>query len=233
MSPRAIPLLVVVLAAISLAPAPPHLSRIALVPLDDRPGGLQEAQLIGAVADAEVIGPPRYRLGRFTSEGDADGIAEWLDSLDLTRVDAVIVSTDMLAYGGEIASRRPAPSQEKALRRIEALGRLKARRKEVQVYTFSTLLSLQPLDDGRKGKWKETLASGPSWWRQHARTERPPPRRRSSSPTIPPTMIELYRTVRARNLAVTNAAIDLVSKGGVDAMAVVATSAAPRGLAGC
>ena len=75
-----------------------RLARIALVPLDDRPAGLQSAQLAGAIADAEVIGPPRYRLGHFTAEGDADGIAEWLDGLDLSSVDAVIVSTDMLAW---------------------------------------------------------------------------------------------------------------------------------------
>src|SRR5262245_15824673 len=138
MSLRTMPLVGVILAAISLAPAPSRVTRIALVPLDDRPIGLQEGQLIAAVADLDVIGPPKYRLGRFTAEGDADGIAEWLDSLDLLTVDAAIVSTDMLAYGGQIASRRPAPSQEKALRRIEAIGRLKARRKDVRVYAFST-----------------------------------------------------------------------------------------------
>src|SRR6188472_2703815 len=124
-SPRGASLFSLVLAAISLVPPSSRLARIAMVPLDDRPVGLQSAQLAGAIADAEVIGPPRYRLGHFTAEGDADGIAEWLDGLDLTSIDAVIVSTDMLAYGGQIASRRPSPSQEKALRRVAVLGRLK------------------------------------------------------------------------------------------------------------
>lgn len=228
---RAAVLVSVFLAVISPAPAPAHLARIALVPLDDRPAGLQAAQLAGAVADAEVLGPPRYRLGHFTSEGDADGIAEWLDSLDLASIDAVIVSTDMLAYGGQIASRRPSPSQEKAVRRIAALGRLKARRKDVKVYAFSTLLSLEPPEDGRKGTWRETIVRWAELGGSQVKDQKAAADAQALEADIPPTMIELYKTVRARNLAVTVATLDLVAKGSVDDFVIVAASAAPRGLA--
>ena len=228
---RAASVFSLVLAAISLVPPPSRLARIALVPLDDRPAGLQSAQLAGAIADAEVIGPPRYRLGHFTAEGDADGIAEWLDGLDLTSIDAVIVSTDMLAYGGQIASRRPAPSQEKALRRVAALGRLKARRKDVKVYAFSTLLPLQPPEDGRKGKWRETIVQWAELGGGNAKAPEAAAEAQRLETDIPPPMIELYRTVRARNLAVTGAALDLAAKGAVDDLVIITTSSAPRGLA--
>jgi hypothetical protein len=231
MSLRAASLFSLVLAAISLVPPPSRLARIALVPLDDRPVGLQSAQLAGAIADAEVIGPPRYRLGHFTAEGDADGIAEWLDGLDLTSIDAVIVSTDMLAYGGQIASRRPSPSQEKALRRVAVLGRLKARRKDVRVYAFSTLLPLQPPEDGRKGTWKETIVRWAELGGSSARDQKSAAEAQQLEADIPQPMIELYRTVRARNLAVTGAALDLAAKGAVDDLVIITTSSPPRGLA--
>ena len=228
---RAASVFPLVLAAISLVPPPPRLARVALVPLDDRPAGLQSAQLAGAIADAEVIGPPRYRLGHFTAEGDADGIAEWLDGLDLASIDALIVSTDMLAYGGQIASRRPSPSQEKALRRIAALGRLKARRKDTRVYAFSTLLPLQPPEDGRKGKWRETIVQWAELGGGNAKDPQAAAEAQRLETDIPPPMIELYRTVRARNFAVTGAALDLAAKGAVDDLVIITTSGAPRGLA--
>ena len=185
--------------------------------------------MAGAVADAEVIGPPRYRLGHFTAEGDADGIAEWLDGLDLTGIDAVIVSTDMLAYGSQIASRRPAPSQEKALRRVAALGRLKARRKDVRVYASARCCRCSLQRMGGRGRGGRRSCGGPNWAAAREGSEGAAEAQQLEA-DIPPPMIELYRTVRARNLAVTGAALDLVPNGGVDDLVIVATSP-PRGLA--
>ena len=208
-----------------------HLMRVALVPLDERPINLQEVQLAGAVADVDVVVPPSHRLGRFTQEGDADGIAEWLDGLDVTKIDAVIVSSDMLAYGGQIASRRPAPSQERSLHRLEALGRLKARRKELRVYAFSTLLQLTPPDDGRKGKWKDTLLHWAELGGSGAADSSAATEVQRLESEIPPTMLEQYRTFRLRNLAVTTASIDLASKEAVDYLVLGVEDETPRGMA--
>lgn len=205
--------------------------RVALVPLDDRPVNLQDVQLAGTVAGAEVTAPPRYRLGRLDQEGDADGIAEWLDALDVAKVDAVIVSTDMLAYGGWRASRRPDPGQERVLRRIDAISRLKARRKALRIYAFSTLLGLSLADDGRKGAWKDALQH----WAELGGSSAPDPKAASEAKDleaqIPTTMLERYRQARARNLAVTKAGIDLAANGTIDFLAVGSDEDTPRGVA--
>ena len=122
-------------------------SRVALVPLDDRPICLQLPVLLGEVADTEVITPPRGVLGRFHKTGDGDAIARWLDGLDLTTLDAVVVSTDMLAYGGLAGSRVPRVFEADARRRLEAVGRLKQRRPGLRVYAFSTIFATAP-DNG-------------------------------------------------------------------------------------
>lgn len=126
--------------AMAAQPAPAARSRVALVPLDDRPPNLQWPILLGEVADTEVITPPRGVLGRFLKTGDGDAISRWLDSLDLPSLTAVVVSTDMLAYGGLAGSRVPRVFEADARTRLDALARLKQRRPDLPVYAFSTML---------------------------------------------------------------------------------------------
>lgn len=141
------------------APSPmPVSARVALVPLDDRPSSLQVPVLLGEVADTQVLTPPRGVLGRFLKTGDGDAIAQWLDGLDLSTLDAVVISTDMLAYGGLAGSRVPRVFEAEARRRLDALGRLKQRRPDLRVYAFSTILRLPPAPDADTDGWRQTRA---------------------------------------------------------------------------
>ena len=99
------------------------------------------------------------------------------------------------------------------------------------MYAFSTLLPLQPPEDGRKGKWRETIVQWAELGGGSAKDQKSAAEAQRLETDIPPPMIELYRTVRARNLAVTGAALDLAAKGAVDDMVIITTSSAPRGLA--
>jgi hypothetical protein len=205
--------------------------RVAVVPLDDRPVNLSDVVAIGSLAGAEVASPPRHRLGRGDVEGDADGIAEWLDGLDVSTIDAVIVSTDMLAYGGVPASRRPDTTIEKSLNRLKALERLKARRKDLHVYAFATLLGLSLGDDGHKGAWKTGLARWAELGGSDAAEPGAAAEAKSIEGQIPTTMLDRYKGLRARNLAVARAAVNLLAAGGLDYLAFVTDGLEPRGLA--
>ena len=110
------------------------------MPLDDRPASLQVPVLLGEVADTQVLTPPRAVLGRLLKTGDGDAIARWLDGLDLSTLDAVVISTDMLAYGGPAGSRVPRVFEADARRRLDVIGRLKQRRPDVKVYAFGAIL---------------------------------------------------------------------------------------------
>jgi hypothetical protein len=48
----------------------------------------------------------------------------------------VVISTDMLAYGGLAGSRVPRVLEADARRRLDALARLKQRRPDLRVYAF-------------------------------------------------------------------------------------------------
>src|SRR4029077_11467854 len=94
-----------------------HAQRILLVPIDSRPATGQFAQMIAHIADVQVQMPPYETLGRFTKPGDPGLILAWLERQDYSDVSAVVVSADMIAYGGLIASRKNDVSIGLALQR--------------------------------------------------------------------------------------------------------------------
>ena len=146
------------LLAASSGAAPPARVGVALVPLDDRPVCLQLPVMLGEVADTDVPTPPRAILGRFLKTGDGDALARWLDAVDLDTLDAVVVSTDMLAYGGLAGSRVPRVFEVDARRRLDALTRLKQRRADLRVYAFSTILEPAPPAEADNDARRQTSA---------------------------------------------------------------------------
>jgi Protein of unknown function (DUF4127) len=205
-------------------------ARIAFVPLDDRPSSLQYPLMLADIADAELVMPPRIALGRYLKTGDGDAVAQWLDVLDLSSLDAVVVSADMLAYGGLIGSRVPRVLEADARRRLGSIAGLKRRRADLPVLAFSTILRLAPTADGSNEGWRKKLArwaeisvgadAEPALASERAELER----------GLPAGMIERYRQTRARNRAVTLSLVDMLGRDAVDFLAVAQDETAPRGV---
>lgn len=140
-----------------LNPAEPF-GRIVLLPLDDRPAVAQFAQMIGAIADYEVVMPPKEMLGKFTTPGDTKKIQDWLSIVNYAQVDAVVVSVDMLAYGGLIASRTPNVTAAEALKRLEFFRWLKHKYPNVPIYAFNVLMRVAPTASAASRTWRDDLA---------------------------------------------------------------------------
>ncbi|MFN7929461.1 MAG: DUF4127 family protein [Blastocatellia bacterium] len=147
-------------------PAPPKpprkpeepLGRVLLLPLDDRPAVAQFAQMIGAIADYEVMMPPKEMLGRFTTPGDTKKMQDWLSIVDYSKLDAVVISVDMLAYGGLIASRAPDTTQAEAMKRLEFFRWLKHKHPDVPIYAFNVLMRVAPTASAETRVWRDDLA---------------------------------------------------------------------------
>ena len=210
-------------------PAPATGGRIVLVPLDDRPVSVQYPAALAAVADAALVMPPRGVLGRFLKTGDGDAVVKWLDALDLSTVDAVVVSADMVAYGGLVGSRVGRVFEADARRRIDAIARVRQRRSGLPVYVFSTIMRLAPTDDGGNRGWREQLSrwaeispasSDPSVAAEVVELER----------TLPAGMLDRYKAARARNLAVNLRLVDLCATGAIDHLVFGQDDAKPSGV---
>ncbi len=138
-------------------PAAPF-GRIVLLPLDDRPAVAQFAHMIGALADYEIILPPKEMLGRFTTPGDTKKLQDWLGIVNYTQIDAVVISADMLAYGGLIASRTADTTQAEALKHLEFFRWLKHKHPDVPIYAFNVLMRVAPTASKETRTWSSDLA---------------------------------------------------------------------------
>ena len=205
---------------------------ITLVPIDDRPATGQVAQMVGRIADHRVMTPPREMLGRFTRPGDAAQIEQWLRTQDYSKHDAIIVSVDMLAYGGLVASRRRGAPFDEARKRLEFFRWFKQKYPRVPVYAFSTIMRVAPTASRETLAIHEKLAR---WSELKDRTQNTNDQALVTelgliSRELKSEVIENYLAARKRNLRINLAMFDLVKQGIVNEMILLQDDARQYGL---
>lgn len=204
----------------------PPITKILFVPLDDRPPCLQFPYQMGHIAGVELVSPPRELLGRFTQAGKSDGIIDWLATQDLGQFEAAIVSIDMLAYGGLVASRVHATPVAQAMSRVSILRALRTKAPRLKIYGSSVIMRLAPTADGKNEAYREKLskwAEVSPYPEDKALTER-------LEKEIPAAALADYQQARERNLRINQEAIALVKEGAIDYLIVSQDDAKPRGI---
>lgn len=218
-------------------PKPPlnpnsSLGRIILLPIDDRPAVAQFAQMIGAIGDYEVVTPPKETLGRFTTPGDTKKIWDWLSIVDYSKIDAVVISVDMLAYGGLVASRASDTAQADALKRLEFFRWLKHKHPTVPVYAFNVLMRVAPTASKETRAWRDDLAR---WAELMDRVPKTNDTKLQSEldllkTKLNRTLIDDYLTTRRRNLQINLAMVKLYEERVIDNLIFLQDDAREYGL---
>ena len=131
--------------------------KILLVPLDDRPATMQYPEWLARIADHRLVLPPSELLGKFTTPGDTAKLASWLESYPYEGTEAIILSIDMLVYGGLIGSRTLSVSLQDALTRIALLNRIRDRYPNIPVYAFNCIMRLAPTAEKATRAYREPL----------------------------------------------------------------------------
>ncbi len=211
---------------------------ITLLPLDDRPATGQFAQMVGKIADHRVTTPPREMLGRFTRPGDTSRIEQWLRAQDYSKNDAVIVSVDMLAYGGLVASRRHDVTFDEAKKRLEFFRWFKQKNPRVPVYAFGVITRVAPTATAETRGVHDKLARWAELKDRVAKTPEKPEKNDQSlaaeleqlNRELDPKVIENYLAARKRNLGINLAMLDLVKAGVVNEMILLQDDARQFGL---
>lgn len=93
---------------------------LLLVPLDDRPCCLEWVERLARLAGWRARVPDRSLLGGLTTPGDSQAILDWLEQQSTTRA---LLSLDMLAWGGLVASRQPQHLLSRAQERFQRVCR--------------------------------------------------------------------------------------------------------------
>lgn len=211
---------------------PGDAGRLTLVPIDDRPAVGQFGVMIGAVADQRVEMPRRELLGNFTTPGDTARIEQWLRQRDYRGTDALIVSVDMLAYGGLVASRTHGVSLAEARKRLDFFRWFRQRHPGIPVYAFSVIMRVAPTASrathgihDKLARWAELKdrvprTGEPALAAELERLER----------DLEPRVIEDYLAARRRDLQINLAMIELAKAKVVDQLILLQDDARQYGL---
>ena len=210
------------------------LAPIAFVPMDDRPVTAALPVMLGRIAGRSVDEPPREMLGRYLQPGAPDRITVWLNTQPPDTLDYVI-SSDMLAYGGLIASRTPANRFEDAAFRLRELQHLRSARPGAWIGVFGTVMRLAPT--GVPASQSGFFGAYPAWLylQQFANLHDPPGgeevaeaqhlRQLIGEPTL-----DAYLQTRNRNYGIDTLLIGLAAHGTIDALVLGQDDAGPIGL---
>lgn len=204
---------------------------LAILPLDDRPCNLLFPSQIGAIAGSRVVVPPRSALGHFKKPGHAEELQTWLR--DLPEVEALVVSIDMLAYGGLVASRRSSTSVDDARARLKVLQEWRAARPETPIYAFNILMRLAITMDSDAAiphyynvmRWAR-LADEAERFKSEYLCEQ----LKAVEDLIPPEVLLEYRAARARNHEINLQMVSWLQEGIFDFLVIAQEDCTEYGL---
>lgn len=112
---------------------------IVLLPLDERPCNVDYVEQLALLGQLPLSVPPRSFMGNKKQPGDVQQMAEWL-SVEAEAASNLILSIDMLVYGGIVPSRLHHLSKEECQERIALLRELKQKRPDLNIYAFNLIM---------------------------------------------------------------------------------------------
>lgn len=204
-----------VLASIALLLTLPAEVRIAFIPLDDRPATERFPREVASICGVQLELPPQQLLGHFTHPGDPAGLGRWLAVLDPRGLSAVVLSSDMLAYGGLVASRTPRMPLGDANFHLRAISRFHESHPEVPIYVFGTVMRLAPTRIPETESYVEALTN----YAQLAGAAHPTDAQRAELDTlralVPGDAFQSYINARARDFEIDKQLVALTAQGDI------------------
>jgi hypothetical protein len=198
-------------------------SRLALLPLDDRPVNYDQPWWLGRAAGIEVVRPPREWLGGPLRPAARDRLADWLQD-EGQSADGVVVAVDTLAYGGLIPSRQSETPLADVAAALEPLRAIREARPTSLILAFSVLMRVSRSNSAEEEK---------PYWADHGANlfrlsylddkvdcddadEGEASERTALAAAVPAGIVAAYRAGRARNHAVNRIVLDQLEEGIVD-----------------
>jgi len=209
--------------------------KIGILPLDERPCNFKFPQYVAKIAGVELRLPPKEILSKKRTPADLKGIDGWLEE-EASKLDSLIISIDMLTYGGLIASRTSQISTEEAIGRLNKIRDIRQRHKNLAIYAFNIIMRTSNSNNNEEEKeyWKDygMLLFQYSELTHKVRVfnrEEDKLLLQQVEKNIPREIIEDYLKGRERNHKVNLALINLVREGIVDFALLTQDDASPYG----
>lgn len=132
---------------------------IGLIPLDERPVNTRYPAMTAAVGGALVHVPPPESLSHYRQAAPAEALLGWLRET-APRLDALIVSVEMLGFGGLIPSRVGHETLATVLQRLDVLWKLKHDFPALALYGFNVITRIPAYN---------SAFEEPEYWGTHGR----------------------------------------------------------------
>ena len=113
--------------------------KLIYLPLDERPCNYLFAQRIAKGSPIDVIAPKRELLGDKKRPADVHALEQFLLE-SASGADGLVVSIDMLLYGGIVPSRLHHLSEAELAERLSVLDRIKQINPELKIYAFALIM---------------------------------------------------------------------------------------------
>ncbi|WP_261130880.1 DUF4127 family protein [Bacillus sp. Marseille-Q3570] len=198
--------------------------KIALLPVDARPVTRDLPRQLAAIGGWEVLVPERHELGFLKKPGNLDHLQKWLREM-AHEVDGIIVSVDMLGYGGLVSSRISEATVDEVRARLQVLKELKAVNPELKIMGFSATMRLSNsyVNEEEKEYWSRY---GKEIWQfsyhshRHSKTKDFNSKKlvEELKPQIPDTILKDYKKTRERNFTINLSLLDEVDAGLFDTL---------------
>ncbi len=129
---------------------------ILVLPMDDRPCTYDFPYQLGQMYGANIIMPDKNLLGNLERVAEPQKLEKWILGHS-NNLDGIIISSDSLAYGGLIPSRRNYQSFDNIAQNFKIIKLLKEANKNIPVYVCSTILRISNSNENQEEKqyWKE------------------------------------------------------------------------------
>ena len=199
------------------------MTRLAVLPMDDRPVNYDYPRYLARAAGWEFLQPPREWLGNPWRASRHTDLVDWLIRT-APQADGIILSLDTLAYGGLIPSRTSSEPTEAVLARLGVLRDLKAARPHQLILASSVILRISRANSSEEEKpYWATFGSRMfrlSYLEHKAEVGDASPDEIAEQDVlraqIPTEVYRDYRHGRARNHAVNRAMVEWLAEGVFD-----------------
>ncbi|WP_068675188.1 DUF4127 family protein [Oceanobacillus sp. Castelsardo] len=200
--------------------------RLLYVPLDDRPVSTEVPKQLGNITGMELVLPPNEWIGHFETPGNTKALSHWVLE-QAENVDGFVLSSDMLVYGGLVASRTGNLSQEDAMKNLLLLKTIKKLFPEKPIYVYSSLLRLAPT--ARDESYMEAYTNIRKWAIAKGTDGKEDEASRLEN-ELDSEFLAHYKDIRKRNTIINETLISFVKEGTIDYLIYGQDDAAKFGL---
>ena len=115
------------------------MKRILYLPLDDRPCNAEFPKRLFQHGPVEILTAPMNFMPKKRLPGNRDALADWLTA-NLSNIDALVISLDLLVYGGLLPSRLHQEDLQSLRERLQVLSIVKQIAPACQIYAFQVVM---------------------------------------------------------------------------------------------